>query len=313
MKKIKYIISAFLCVSLNINAQSTYDQVYDVFQTSCNYSSCHTNAFKAAGLDLEGSGPNAKAEVWNNLYNTDPTNTYALSKGYKRIYPGDPYKSTLFRKVNHGLDDFIELDPSEGSSMPQAMAIDDKKKELIRQWIIYNSPDTGSIVDVNLIDQYYDGHGVDAITNKIPPPPEGEGFQLKAGPFFLYAGGEIEHHYKYDVGNQDSIEIKGVYADLGQVYSHHFIVYRYRWGDTLVTPGLRGLEDLDHYKITIMTTHQLSEEVMFPKGTAKRWAPNTSLDLNAHFINYSSKVLKCENYYNVYTQPLNTAPQLLKT
>ncbi len=313
MDKIKLIIGLLMYASIGINAQSTYDLVYDVFQTSCNYSSCHTNAFKAAGLDLEGSGPNAKAEVWNNLYDADPTNSYALSKGYKRIYPGDPYKSTLFRKVNHGLDDFVQLHSNEGASMPATAPLDDKKKELIRQWIVYNSPDTGKVADVNLINQYYDGYGVDAIASRPSPPAEGEGFQIKSGPFFLYANGEIEHYYKYNVANQDSIEIKGIYADLGQVYSHHLIVYRYRWGDTLVTPGLRGLEDLDHYKITIVTTHQQTEEVEFPKGTAKRWAPNTVLDLNTHFINYSGNVLKCENYYNVYTQPMHTAPQLLET
>ena len=210
MDKIKLIIGLLLCASIGINAQSTYDLVYDVFQTSCNYSSCHTNAYKAAGLDLEGSGPNAKAEVWNNLYDAEPTNSYALSKGYKRIYPGDPYKSTLFRKVNHGMDDFVHLDSNEGSSMPAAAPLDDKKKELIRQWIIYNSPDTGTIVDTTLISQYYDGFGEDGIANRPDPPAEGEGFQIKVGPFFLYANGEIEHLIKYHVENEDTIEIKAM-------------------------------------------------------------------------------------------------------
>ena len=38
---------------------------------------------------------------------------------------------------------------------PADFKTDDKKKELIRQWIIYNSPDTGNIFDVNLINQNY--------------------------------------------------------------------------------------------------------------------------------------------------------------
>tara|TARA_B100000683_G_scaffold255272_1_gene274713 strand:- start:714 stop:2339 length:1626 start_codon:yes stop_codon:yes gene_type:complete len=292
------VTSHFLC------SQTTYDQVYNIFQTNCAFGYCHSNGSQVAGLDLQGSGANPQSVVWNNLYNADPTNSFAASKGYKRIYPGDPYRSSLFRKINHGMDDFISLDPFEGSNMP-SLELKDREKELIRQWILFGSPDTGNVVDTTLIGQYYDGYGVDGITNRPNAPHIDSGFQIKLGPFFLYANDEHEYYYKYPLDN-DSIEVNRVFSDLGQTYSHHLIIYRFITPDTSYDYGLR--EDNAHANVDIVTAHQETETISLPEGTAFAWHENTVLDLNTHYINYHpSKVLKCENYINVYTQPKNTA------
>jgi len=53
--------------------------------------------------------------------------------------------------------------------------------------------------------------------------------------------------------------------------------------------------------------------VALPFGTSFQWLPETVLDLNTHYVNYSSSVLKCENYINIYTQPKNTALHHMQT
>ena len=284
-------------------AQNTYDQVYNIFQNSCaGY--CHNGTSGAGGLDLTGSGSDPKGMVWSNLYNVVPTNSYADSEGYRRIYPGDPYRSSLFRKINHGLDDFVDLHPNEGDPMPP-LALDDKDKELIRQWILFNSPKTGNVVDTALINEYYNGNGVDGITSRPTPPAASEGFQIKVGPFFLHANAEKEFFYKYNVANDQTIEVKEVFSDLGQTYSHHFIIFKFRMMSGAVDYGLRT--NNAHNYITLITAHQQTENIPLPNGTCFEWEPNTILDLNSHYINYSNQVLKCENYANIYTQPNGTA------
>ena len=311
MKAIKSLFLSYLCLFIsNINAQNTYDMVYDLFQTSCaGY--CHSGPSASGGLDLQGSGTDPKSDVWNNLYDATPTNSFASSQGYKRIFPGDPYRSTLFRKINHGMDDFISLDASEGGSMP-ALELKDREKELIRQWILFNSPQTGNIVDTALIGQYYDGFGVDGIATRPTPPALGEGFQIKLGPFFLYANQETEYYYKYHVKNDDTIEVNEVFSDLGQTYSHHLIIFRFTNGQSSISEGFR--DDNAHYNVDMVTAHQQTESVVLPQKTGFQWTPNTVLDLNTHYINYSSSsVLKCENYINIYTQQKNTALHHMQT
>ena len=104
MKPQKTHILISLCLLFsNINAQSTYDLVYNLFQTNCaGY--CHSGGSASAGLDLMGTGSDPKSDVWNNLYDATPTNSYAAGQGYKRVFPGDPYRSMLFRKINHDMD-----------------------------------------------------------------------------------------------------------------------------------------------------------------------------------------------------------------
>jgi len=307
-QKTLILLSLFLLLT-NMNAQGTYDLVYNLFQTNCaGY--CHSGGSASGGLDLMGTGSDPKSDVWNNLYDATPTNSYAAGQGYKRVFPGDPYRSMLFRKINHDMDDFVSLHTNEGDPMP-ALELKDRDKELIRQWILFNSPETGNVVDTALIGQYYDGFGVDGIDTRPAPPASGEGFQIKLGPYFLYANEETEYYYKYHLKNSDTIEVNELYSELGQTYSHHLIIFRFLDGEAGIDEGLR--DDNAHYNVDMVTAHQQTENVSLPPGTGFQWMPNTVLDLNTHYINYSSSVLKCENYINIYTQEKNTALHHMQT
>ncbi|MBL4625953.1 MAG: hypothetical protein JKY42_12555, partial [Flavobacteriales bacterium] len=321
MTKFYYSTLLTLFISLTTSAQNTWDLIYTDMQTSCAFSSCHANGSAPSLLDLEGFGASAQQDVYNNLVNAIPTNSFAAGKGYKRVYPGDPYRSSLFRKICGSLDDFVQLDSNEGGSMPATGTLDDKQKELIRQWILFGAPETGSIVDTALIAEYYNGNSIDGVPTPIVAPNPAEGYQIKLGPFFLEPQGEIEYYLKYNVENMDTVEIHQVDIDLGQLYSHHFITYRFR------APGEGGLPagvptnyseglrlDNAHSDITFVTANQQSSTIDLPDGTGFRWLPETVLDLNTHYINYDlNKVLKCENFINIYTQPSGTAVQLMET
>ncbi|MBL4655521.1 MAG: T9SS type A sorting domain-containing protein [Bacteroidia bacterium] len=313
MKKSILTITLMLCFLLKItslNAQSTYSLVYNVFQTNCTFSSCHDNASPIGGLDLQGS---SSSEVYNIIVNQTPTNSFAVSQGYKLVYPGDPYRSFLFRKCNNGLAEDVTLDASEGTSMPQGGTLRDEEVELIRQWIIYGAPESGAVIDTTLIYDYYNGSGIQSVTEIPPKPDTSEGFQIHLGPFFLEKSEEIEYYSRYDLDLDTDLEVNRIDVEMGTQYSHHFIIYKYQSGyENQKDDGLRL--DNAHYYTDFVTALQASDSVILPRGTAFSWPQSTVLDLNSHFINYSStKVLLCETYVNVYTQKVGIASQIMKT
>jgi len=308
----------FLC-SFQLQAQSLALEVYDILQTNCATSGCHNSSDQAANLDLQGSGANPTVQVYNNLVNKQPENTYARNMGYQLVLPGRPDKSFLYRKINQGLEDLINLHADEKENMPlNEDPISEKEREKIRQWILYGAPllvdptINGARVS-DLVDEFYDKNGLVSFPDGPPTaPPEGEGFQIKMGPFFLPPQGEGEYFHKYDLDLPDDLEVNRVDMTMSN-YSHHLILYDFNPGGSNSIPdGLRL--NPNHSDIGLVTAIQQSEDIRLPEGTAFKWEQSIVLDLNSHYINYdATQVYKCESYINIYTQPNGTAAQEMKT
>ncbi len=294
----------------NIQAQSTALDVYAVLQNKC--ASCHSNADPAAGLDLEGSGSSLQAKalkVYQNVVNVTPSNTYAASKGYKHIYPGRVDKSSLFRLIQGDFENSIELNSAEGDHTETgASELTNEEKELFRQWIGYGAPSGGTVVDLDLIDDYYSGNGIPSFPEKPAAPDPSEGFQIKMASFLLEPDGEKEFFQKYELDLPEDVEVKRIDMKISN-YSHHLIVYDFtNGGDQFIPAGLRL--DPDHSNIGLVTAIQEATDLRLPEKTAFRWDNNIVLDLNSHYINYSATTTYlAEVYINVYTQPIGTAEQ----
>jgi hypothetical protein len=192
--------------------------------------------------------------------------------------------------------------------------LDDKEIELVRQWILFGAPETGVVIDTNLIADYYDNFGISSMPVPPAPPAPGDGFQIHFGPYFLAPGEEAEYLGKYDTQLPTTTEIKRMDTHMGD-YSHHFITYRYLYPQFSNKPyGLRPLDDADFAYVDLVNVNQFSDSLVLPEGTAFRWTTNTVLDLNSHYINYSNtNTLSCEVYLNVLTQPNGTAAQIMNT
>lgn len=324
MRNLYTLILSF-AISLSASAQSTYSKIYSTFQTSCTFSGCHNHNDAANGLDLEGSGAtltDKQNAVYNNIYNTAPTNSYAAAAGYKRIMPGDPYRSFLFRKAHGSIaQDEIKLDAQEGDPMPDhGVPLDAVDAERIRQWILFGAPIGKNVMDDTLITRYYNGQGLRAIATVPAAPAVGKGFQVHLGPFFLppNTGGsgtssETEWFTKYATQLPKETEIIKVEPHTGNGYSHHLIVYKYQPGDDKYKPfGFR--HDNAHVYCDVVSVHQDDRVLQLPEYTAFDWEANTYLDFDTHYINYSTtKVLACDVYVNIYTQPAGVARQLMYT
>ncbi len=299
----------FLCISSIIYGQSTAMEVYQIFQNKCV--SCHGSANPEAGLDLEGEGATVAEktlDVYNNLVNVTPANTFAASKGYRYVYPGRQDLSYLFRKINQDLEPTISLESEEGESQPPAgqPQLTEEEKELIRQWIFFGAPLNSNVVEEQVIADFYTS-GLKSFPDGAPEvPAAGEGFQIKMGPFYLEPGGEVEYFQKYELQMPDDVEVKRIEILMSN-YSHHMIIYNFTGnGGANIQDGFRL--NPDHSQISLVAAVQEQSDIELPEKTAFLWDNDLVLDLNSHYINYSSgQVYQAEVYINVYTQPLGTA------
>jgi hypothetical protein len=309
-----------LCVMIvtlaSLNAQSTALRVYQILQDKCVQ--CHSNANPEAGLDLEGQGATTSAKalnVYNNLVNVTPANAVAAAKGDKYLYPGRVDKSFLFRKINQGLEPTLSLEEGEDQPMPPygQPLLTDVEKELIRQWVLFGTPSTGTVVAEDALADYYGGNALLSFPDGPPeaPAPE-EGFQIKMGPIYLAPSEEVEYFQKYELDLPDDVEVNRIEIQFG-TYSHHFILYDFNAGGASNIPaGLRP--NPDHSNIGLVAAVQEPTDLRLPQGTAFIWDNNLVLDLNTHYINYSIlKNYQAEVYINVYTQPTGTAAQEMHT
>ena len=313
MKFIFYLTCLCLFASLpliNAQEQHTSLRVYEILQSKC--ASCHSNGNPQAGLDLEGSGATMieKAnDVYQKVVGVSPKNSAARAKGYVHIQPGRIDKSFLFKKINNGLDKSMSLEDEEESPMPLTGDLSNVEKELIRQWILWGAPQQGEVVSEAMIKEYYNGKGEASFPSEIPDAPDpSEGFQIKMGPFFMAPGGEKELYLKYQLDNESQIEVNRIEVKMSN-YSHHFIIYDYGTPATEVPEGMRFNQDHTN-DVNFVASVAEPRDIRLPSKTAFFWDKNHVLDLNSHYINYSSdKIYQSEVYVNIYTQDVGTAVQ----
>ncbi len=301
MKKIVISISILFCSAPAFSQTTTWESVYTVLQANC--ASCHT-AGHSSGLEMDGT----IGEVYDNLYNIIPSNLVSADRNYKRIMPGDPYKSFLFSKINNGLALDVNLQVGEGDPCPQgAYPLNNKDIELIRQWILFGAMESDTMVDMDLIADFYDNEGIQSIPSPPAPPAVGEGYQIHFGPFFLWPEDEHEYWEKFYTNLPEDLEINRIDTYMGD-YSHHFITYKY-YNQAFAAGVQYGIHNGPEFAgINLVSANQYSDSIKLPEGTAFFWETNTILNLNSHYINYSpDKVLSCEVFVNIFTQPSGAA------
>ena len=199
-KNYAFIPSTILLLLIGVfttNAQSTFNQVYNLLQSNC--AGCHGGTSPEALLNLDGN----ETDIYNAIVGVIPQNATAAQKGYKLIDPGYPYRSFVLSKIGSSFDDYLRLDQDEGTLCPKDQPpLNDADIELVRQWIIKGAPQNGTVVDYSVLTDYYTNGGLPFIS--VPPAPNpSEGFQLRYGPIFLEPNEEFEFMKKERLENVD--------------------------------------------------------------------------------------------------------------
>lgn len=307
-----FFLSAFF--SDSAIAQSTYQQVYNIFQAKC--SGCHNQSVNSGQLNLAAG----LAATYTAIVNKNPVNPAAISKGDKRISPGDPHRSFLMRKINDSLDmDNGIIQPNEGAVMPNPPnpPMTKYEIEMVRQWIMAGAPQTGMVVDTSLINEYYTVGGINSVTALAPPAP-GTGFQVHLGKIFVPKSTEVEIFIKYNPKVSAATEV--IQLSLAQSpQSHHFVIYKFFPGqDVNFAQGYRynsgtGANGPSHGSADALSAFAPQQTLhTLPPATAYYLEQNAIFDLNLHILNSSpDSVLAAEIYFNMYTQPIGTAQKYM--
>jgi len=290
--------------------QSTYMQVYNIFQAKCF--GCHNSTTTSGLLNLTAD----PATVYAALVNHNPVNPAALNKGDKRIAPGDPHRSYLLRKINNGLDadNGLATNNSEGAVMPQYPnpPMSNYEIELVRQWILMAAPQTGLVVDTALLTAFYSGAGINSIPTPLAPPSS-NGFRVHLAKIFLAPHSEKEIFIKYNPKLADTIEVNRIQLSASPLGSHHIVIYKFYTGQDIAFPeGLRDTNLTSHGSANFLAVFSpITDDHVLPPGTAYQVEKSAILDLNYHMANYSDSVLGVELYFNIYTQPKGTAQKFM--
>ncbi|MCS6819459.1 MAG: T9SS type A sorting domain-containing protein [Chitinophagales bacterium] len=305
----KYLSLIFVLPFVSVYAQSTFTQIYQILNTRCTNSACHS---AASGHNLRFDG--SENDVFNAIFNKPPENTVAKNKLDRLVFVNQPYESFLLRKINKNLDTDLDLEQGEGNVMLDinGQPLANHEVELIRQWIINGAKKTGITVDTAVINEYY-RDPYHAFLQKPVKPAPGEGKRIRCGPIFLPKSGpgkEFEILLKYELNFPYEAEIYKIDGFMNYE-SHHFLLFRFNDSASAAQEpdGIRvvsltgGTTSFDGNK-QLTGAWQDDEEIDLPKGTALFWPKKVWLDLNYHIKNYGNQhVLPCDFYCNIYYTP----------
>ena len=299
-------------IFLNVlSAQSsTWDIIQDTIWTpKCVV--CHDHGLyfaEQSGLIL------AEDVAYEEIINVMPNNSAAAEDGLLLVGTEgitSVYSSFLWEKINaNDYEHFYQEHPEYGNLMPLGMAfLTNGELEFIRQWIIAGAPETGEVVDANLLDDTT----VFELPEFVPLPLPENGVQFHLGPFEVPPQFERELFYYTEVDTQGILFVNRIETALAPG-SHHFIVYTYDDDLPFQLPELNIIRDLRYpdgsynqyvlyymaYQKFITGTQTRFFDYSLPEGVALRIDPSFGFDLNVHYPNYSNETIIGEVYNNYH-------------
>lgn len=316
MKK-HYLLYLLLFTYVGVNAQTPFQRVYNVLNTKCQNSTCHS-ATSSEALKFDGT----ETAVYSSIFNVSSANPSSIAKHEKLVKPQHPYYSFLLRKVaGESFDTDLAIDTAtEGQLMldTSGQPLSKKEIEFIRQWIMFGAKKTYSGSDAQpnwqLVSDYYDNPSI-AFLPKPAKPAAGTGIQLRMGPVFLPTSGSVEQEWMelQEVNFPYPAAITKIDGFMNQ-QSHHFLLFKF---DDTTSANAKNADrnyNMDLISVANLNTSfdgnkqltaawQDDAEMQLPAGTAIYWDQKTVLDMNYHVKNYSAtSVLPCDFYFNIYYQ-----------
>jgi hypothetical protein len=289
-----------------------------ILTPSCATSGCHASekdgTFAQHGLVL------AAGVAYENLVNVAPKNSDALADGLKRVKPFASLESLLYHKLN--ISASHHSGRQYGNPMPLgSQTLPDGQIEFVRRWIEAGAPKTGNVADASLLN---DKTVTVATYEPLIVPAAGTGYQLAVPQFDIQPNFERELFTRKTVGNAQDIYVNR-YETKMRSGSHHFVAYDFQ--NKALLPNLNDIRDLRNSdnSLNLLTALSMSNHVylagsqaqyqdyVFPEGTALLIPAGASLDLNSHFVNKTTSVMKGEAQINFYTVDKSKVQKVVQT
>lgn len=289
-----------------------------ILTPSCATSGCHLSekdgTFIQHGLVL------AAGVAYANLVGVDPKNSDAKADGLKRVKAFASLESLLYHKLNisashHSGKQYGNPMPLGGATLP------DGQIEFVRRWIEAGAPKTGSVADATLLD---DKTVTVTTYDPLTVPAVGTGYQMAVPLFDIQPNFERELFTRRMVGNTQDIYVNR-YETKMRNGSHHFVAYDFQNKSAL--PNLNDIRDLRNpdNSLNLLTALSMSNHIylagsqaqyqdyVFPAGAALLIPAGASFDLNSHFVNKTTAVMKGEAQINLYTVDKSTVKFVVQT
>ncbi|GAB3808281.1 hypothetical protein GCM10028819_46990 [Spirosoma humi] len=300
-------------------ATSSFELIQQKILTpTCATSGCHLSekdaTFFQHGLVL------ADGVAYQNLVGVDPKNSDAKADGLKRVKAFASLESLLYHKLTPTASH--HSGKQYGNPMPLGgVLLSDGQIEYVRRWIDAGAPKTGTIADATLLD---DKTVTPAAYEPLPAPATGTGFQMAVPAFDIQPNFERELFTRRIVGNTQDVYVNR-YETKMRSGSHHFVAYDFRSKTFL--PNLNDIRDLRNAdnSLNLSTALTMSNHVylagsqapyqdyVFPEGAALLIPAGASLDLNSHFVNKTTTVMRGEAQINLYTVDKSKVKQVVQT
>ena len=289
-------------------------EIFDKYCISCHIAE---NPYAAeSGLILTADTSYAS------LIGVIPNNEAAKSDGLLLLGTDGPASlqtSYLWEKINApNQEHFYSEHTDYGALMPLGYpSLTYGELEFIERWIAVGAPDSGHVSDISLLDNIgrYD-------PTFTPLKTPDNGIQIHLGPFEVAPQQETEFFYHTELNNNEEKYIDSVEIEM-RSGSHHFILYTYPEGFSFAIEDsterhLRNPDGSYNESVLSIMAHQIfftgtqwpQLHIRFPTGVALRIPPNTAVDQNPHYLNYSDDVILGEVYTNLHfadTEPEHIA------
>jgi hypothetical protein len=306
-----FILSFIFAAGVLAQEPSTWQTIQQkIFDGNCT--SCHsagTYFARQSGLVLTSD------VAYGQLVNVAPANAAAKGDGLLRVGAKgleSLYKSFLWEKINApDQEHFYRDHPQYGSLMPLgAPPLTNGELEFIRRWIVAGAPQNGVVADGALLQD----------TTRFQPPAFAplpkpvNGIQLHLGPF------EVAPNYERELFSYVLLNnTQDIFIDRGEIVmrpgSHHFLLATFQENTpSYIMPPpnvIRDIRDANgnyiYQNLLPMQYHKFFAGTQwpllnyhFPPGVALRLPANTGLDMNSHYANRSSTIIKGEVYANLH-------------
>jgi hypothetical protein len=291
-------------------APSTWTTIRDdIFQQRCV--SCHVAGSSfARQSDLVLTADVAYAQ----LVEVRPNNAAARTDSLWRLgRKGLPslYESFLWEKIDARSQAHFYTDhPQYGSMMPLGEPpLTNGELEYIRRWIVAGCPETGDVVERNVLDD--ETRYEPPAFVPIAPPANGVQFHLS---FTVEPGPDREVFYYEPLNPAQDLLLERIEISMSPG-SHHFLFHVYRDNTPGgVVPVPRQLRDVRSrsgvYDLNVlrqMLWHDFFAGTQwpvlrysFPPGVALRLPAGKGLDLNSHYVNRGTTPIQAEVYANLH-------------
>ena len=292
-----------------VTPRSSFGQLQrHVFDKQCV--ECH----KPGGIGAQETGLvlHVAESAYISLLGVIPSNAAARKDGLYRVMPRDPERSLLWHKLQWNTDHHTGR--HYGNPMPlggESPSIG--QLDFVRNWILAGAPYQGFVTDSALL---LDQRKPFTEPFRALPRPE-HGFQIRIDSFGVKPNSEREVLVYRRVGNSETAWVNRIETRV-RINSHHLLVMSFKDNTpTRIIPAFNSVRDvrddnggLIYSNMLVMEWHSffagsgtVYEDRRLPAGVALKLPANAALDMNAHYVNRTSRVIPGEVHVNLHTVP----------